>query len=137
MLTSDDDASDGATIQVEPSQRRVVITWAPGVPVFNPWMTTIEKLLSHPEFKPEFAVISDWRAATGSPHQAFVDAFLVFCQSIRRARRLTGRWATVVAFTTDQSSLGRTAELQASESGSETRVFTSFDDALAWTSGQR
>ena len=137
MLTSDDDASDGATIQVEPAQRRVVITWAPGVPVFNPWMTTIEKLLSHPEFKPEFAVISDWRAATGSPDQAFVDAFLVFCQSIRRARRLTGRWATVVAVTTDQSSLGRTAELQASESGSETRVFTSFDEALAWTSGQR
>ncbi len=137
MLTADDDASDGATIQVEPAQRRVVITWAPGVPVFNPWMTTIEKLLSHPEFKPEFAVISDWRGATGSPDQAFVDAFLVFCQAIRRARRLTGRWATVVAVTTDQSSLGRTAELQASESGSETRVFTSFDDALAWTSGQR
>jgi hypothetical protein len=141
MLTPDDDASDGATIQVEPAQRRVVITWAPGVPVFNPWMTTIEKLLSHPEFKPEFAVISDWRAATGSPDQSFVDSFLVFCQSIRRARRLTGRWATVIAAaTTDpssQSNLGRTAALQASEAGSETRVFTSLDDAVAWTSGHR
>ena len=140
-MLPDDDASDGATIQVEPAKRRVVITWAPGVPVFNPWMTTIEKLLSHPEFKPEFAVISDWRAATGSPDQGFVDSFLVFCQSIRRARRLTGRWATVIAAaTTDQSgqsSLGRTAELQASESGSETRVFTNVDDAVAWTSGQK
>jgi len=138
MLTADDDANDGATIQVEPAERRAVITWAAGVPVFNPWMTTIERLLSDPQFNPEFAVISDWRAATGSPDQAFVDAFLVFCQSIRRARRLTGRWATVIsAPITDQSRLGRTAELQANESQSETRVFTSLDDALAWTSGQR
>jgi len=136
-MLADDDADDGATIQVEPAEQRAVITWAAGVPVFNPWMTTIERLLSHPEFKPEFAVISDWRAATGSPDQAFVDAFLVFSQSIRRARRLTGRWATVIAApATDQSSLGRTAELQASESNSETRVFTSLDDASAWTRGQ-
>ena len=136
-MLSDDDAGDGATIQVEPARRRVVITWAPGVPVFNPWMPTMERVLSDPAFKPEFAVISDWRAATGSPDQAFVDAFLVFCQSIRRARRLTGRWATVISGTaTDQSSLGRTAELQASESGSDTRVFTSLDEALKWSSGQ-
>lgn len=136
MLTSDDDTSDGAAIQVEPARRRAVITWPAGVPVFNPWMTTMERLLADPEFKPEFAVISDWRAATG-PDQAYVNAFLVFCQSIRRARRLTGRWATVIsAMTADQSSLGRTAELQASESGSETRVFTDLDDALAWASGQ-
>ena len=136
-MLSDDDASDGATILVEPERRRAVITWPPGVPVFNPWMTTMERLLSHPEFKPEFAVISDWRAATGSPDQAFVDSFLVFCQSIRRARRLTGRWATVVSTApNEQSSLGRTAELQASESGSETRVFTSFDSALGWANGQ-
>jgi len=135
MLSSDDDASEGATILVEPERRRAVITWAPGVPVFNPWMATMERLFSHPQFRPEFAVISDWRGATGSPDQAFVESFLVFCQAIRRARRLTGRWATVVtAATTDQSSLGRTAELQASESGSETRIFTSFDDAVAWTS---
>jgi hypothetical protein len=135
-MLSDDDASDGATIVVEPERRRAVITWAPGVPVFNPWMTTMERLFSHPEFKPEFAVISDWRAATGSPDQAFVESFLVFCQSIRRARRLTGRWATVVTTApSEQSSLGRTAELQASESGSETRVFTSFDDAVAWATG--
>jgi len=85
-MTSDEDAHDGATILVEPAHRRAVITWAPGVPVFNPWMATMERLLSHPEFKPEFAVVSDWRAATGSPDQAFVDSFLVFCQSIRRAR---------------------------------------------------
>jgi hypothetical protein len=137
-MLSDDDVGDGATIQVEPARRRAVITWAPGVPVFNPWMTTMERLLSDPQFKPEFAVISDWRAATGSPDQAFVDAFLVFCQSIRRARRLSGRWATVIAAgTTDQSSLGRTAELQASESGSETRVFDSLEDALAWADGER
>jgi hypothetical protein len=138
MFTADDDAGDGAVIQVDPADRRAVITWAAGVPVFNPWMTTIERLLSDPQFKPEFAVISDWRAATGSPDQAFVDAFLVFCQSIRRARRLTGRWATVIsAPTPDQSSLGRTAELQANESSSDTRVFTDFDDARAWTSGKR
>jgi hypothetical protein len=137
-MTSDEDAHDGATILVEPAHRRAVITWAPGVPVFNPWMATMERLLSHPEFKPEFAVVSDWRAATGSPDQAFVDSFLVFCQSIRRARRLTGRWATVIAAsTTDQSGPGRIAELQASESGSETRIFTSVDDAVAWASGQR
>ena len=135
-MMSEEDASDGATIEVEPAGRRAVITWAPGVPVFNPWMTTMERLFSHPEFKPEFAVISDWRGATGSPDRTFVDAFLVFCQSIRRARRLTGRWAVIAAAVSDQTSLGRTAELQASESGSETRVFTSFDDALAWTSGQ-
>jgi hypothetical protein len=135
MLSSDDGASEGATILVEPERRRAVITWAPGVPVFNPWMATMERLFSHPQFRPEFAVISDWRGATGSPDQAFVESFLVFCQAIRRARRLTGRWATVVtAATTDQSSLGRTAELQASESGSETRIFTSFEDAVAWTS---
>lgn len=137
MFTPDDDASDGATIQVDPARRCAVITWPPGVPVFNPWMATMERLFSNPEFKPEFSVISDWRAATGSPDQAFVDAFLVFCQSIRRARRLTGRWATVITASTDQSSLGRTAELQASESGSETRVFNSLEDALDWTTGQR
>jgi hypothetical protein len=138
MFTADDDTSDGATIKVEPAQRRVVITWAPGVPVFNPWMTTMEKLLSHPEFKPEFAVISDWRGATGSPDQAFVDSFLVFCQSIRRARRLTGRWATVVsAAATEPSGVGRIAELQASETGSDYRLFNDLDDALAWASGQR
>ncbi len=137
MLPSDDDAGDGATVEVDPAARRAVITWAPGVPVFNPWMATIETLLSHPQFKPDFAVVSDWRAATGGPDQAFVDAFLVFSQSVRRARRLTGRWAMVIAAgTRDGSGVGRTAELQANESGSEYRVFTSFDDAVGWASGR-
>jgi len=138
MFTSDDDAGDGATIQVDPARRLAVITWSPGVPVFNPWMTTMERLLSQPEFKPEFAVVSDWRAATGSPDQAFVDAFLVFCQSIRRGRRLTGRWATVIsADAMEPSGLGRTAELQATEAGSEYRVFNDLEEALAWTTGHR
>lgn len=137
MLPSDDDSPHDATVQVEAGACRAVITWTPGVPVFKPWMSTIEQLLSHPEFKPDFAVVSDWRSATGSPDQAFVDAFLVFCQSVRRARRLTGRWATVIAAaTTDQSSLGRTAELLASESSSDSRVFTSLDEALAWVSAR-
>jgi hypothetical protein len=132
MLTSDDDSTHDATVRVEPGARRAVITWAPGVPVFKPWMSTIEELLSHREFKSDFAVIFDWRSATGSPDQAFVDAFLVFSQSVRRARRLTGRWATVIAAATDQSNMGRTAALLASESGSDSRVFTSLDEALAW-----
>ena len=133
-----DEPNDGATLHVDPSTRRALITWAPGVPVFNPWMATIEALLSHPDFKPDFAVISDWRAAKGGPDQAFVDAFLVFCQSVRRARRLTGRWATVVSATSDgEFTAGRTAEIQASESGSESRVFRNLDDAVAWASGQR
>jgi hypothetical protein len=137
MFSTDDDSGDGATVHVDPGARRATITWAPGVPVFNPWMSTIERLLSHPDFKSDFAVISDWRSATGSPDQAFVDAFLVFCQSIRRARRLTGRWATVIAVSTnDQSGMGRTAELLASESGSDARVFTSLDEALAWSTGR-
>lgn len=133
-----EETNEGATVQVDPAARRALITWAPGVPVFNPWMTTIETLLSHPDFKPDFAVISDWRAAQGGPDQAFVDAFLVFCQSVRRARRLTGRWATVVSVTTDDEfGTGRTAEILASESGSESRVFKNLDDAMAWASGQR
>ena len=137
-MMSEEDATDGATIQVEPDGRRAVITWAPGVPVFNPWMTTMERLLSHPEFKPEFAVISDWRGATGSPDRTFVDAFLVFCQSIRRARRLTGRWATVISpDATDPPGFTRTAELQATEAGSDYRVFNDFDHALAWASGHK
>jgi len=137
MFMSNDDAEDGATIRIEPAQRCVVITWAPGVPVFNPWMTTMERLLADPGFKPEFAVISDWRGATGSPDRAFVDAFLVFCQSLRRSRRLTGRWATVIAADSlEPPGLGRTAELQAAEAGSDYRVFNDLEDALAWANGQ-
>ncbi len=133
MESANDEAAEGATVQVDAAARRVVITWAPGVPVFNPWMTTIETLLSNPEFKPDFAVISDWRGATGSPDQAFVDGFVVFCQSIRRARRLTGRWATVVSVATlNQSGMGRTAELQSAQAGSDCRVFNSLDEALVW-----
>ena len=137
MASSNDDADDGATIHVDPARRQALITWAPGVPVFNPWMTTMERLLSHPAFRPEFAVISDWRGATGSPDQTFVDAFLVFCQSLRRARRLTGRWATVIAANTiEPAGVGRIAELQATEAGSDYRVFNNYDDALAWASGR-
>ena len=135
MLPSDDDSTSDATVHVQPAARRATITWAPGVPVFKPWMSTIEQLLSDPEFKPDFAVISDWRSATGSPDQAFVDAFLSFCQSVRRARRLTGRWATVIAVPSgDPSGVSRTAELLANESGSDSRVFTNLDEALAWAS---
>lgn len=133
-----DEPNDGATVHVDPSTRRALITWAPGVPVFNPWMVTIEALLSHPDYRPDFAVISDWREAKGGPDRAFVDAFLVFCQSVRRARRLTGRWALVISGTSDgEFTAGRTAEIQASESGSESRVFRSLNDAVAWASGQR
>jgi hypothetical protein len=132
-----DDAHDGGQIDVDPSAHLALITWAPGVPVFNPWMATIETLLSHPDFKPDFAVISDWRAATGGPDQAFIDAFLVFCQSIRRARGLTGRWATVVSATPDgEYGAGRVAEIQAGEAASESRIFRSLEDALAWVSGR-
>jgi hypothetical protein len=133
-----DEGNSGGQIHVDPAARRALITWPPGVPVFNPWMATIEKLLSHPEFKPDFAVISDWRAATGGPDQAFVDAFLVFCQSVRRARGLTGRWATVVSAPPDGDyGAGRIAEIQASEAGSESRIFRSLDDALAWVNPPR
>jgi hypothetical protein len=138
MLSSNDDADSSATIQVDAARRQAVITWAPGVPVFNPWMTTMEKLLSDPQFQPGFAVISDWRGATGSPDQAFVDAFLVFCQSIRRARHLTGRWATVIsADASEPSGVGRIAELQASQVGSDYRVFNNFEEALEWASGHQ
>jgi len=138
LLMTTDEPNDGATLHVDPAARRALITWAPGVPVFNPWMATIERLLSHPDFKPDFAVISDWRAATGGPDQAFVDAFLVFSQSIRRARRLTGRWATVISTSIDgEFRAGRTAEIQAGESDSESRVFKSLDDAFAWVNSQR
>jgi hypothetical protein len=133
-----DEEHDGAKIQVDPAAHRALITWAPGVPVFNPWMATIETLLSHPDFKPDFAVISDWRAATGGPDQAFVDAFLVFCQSIRRARGLTGRWATVVSAPPDSDyGAGRVAEIQAGEAGSESRIFRTLDDAVAWVDPRR
>jgi hypothetical protein len=134
-MMTDDQPNDGGTLHVDPAARHAVITWAPGVPVFNPWMTTIETLLSHPDFKPDFGVISDWRGAKGGPDQAFVDSFLVFCQSVRRARRLTGRWATVVAAAPDgEFGTGRTAEIQAGETGSETRVFKDLDEAIAWVS---
>jgi hypothetical protein len=136
MFSSDEDAGDGAIIHIDPTARHAVITWPPGVPVFNPWMTTIERLLANPDFQPAFAVISDWRQASGVPDQAFVDSFLVFCQSVRRARRLTGRWATVISTPiAEASGMGRTAELQASEAGSDYRVFTDLDDALTWADG--
>ena len=132
MTTSDDELDQGATIHVQPALKRAIVTWAPGVPVFVPWMSAIESLLADPEFHPEFAVISDWRKATGAPDQAFVDAFLVFCQSIRRARQLTGRWAIVVATDLDSGlGVGRSAELQAAE-GADARVFKSLDDAFTW-----
>ena len=129
-----DEPNDGATLSVDPAARRALITWAPGVPVFNPWMATIERLLSHPDFKPDFGVISDWRAAAGGSDQAFVDAFLVFSQSVRRARRLTGRWATVVSMSVDGDSDG--ARIAAIQSGSDSRAFNSLDEALVWVNGQ-
>ena len=134
MTMTDDDIDEGATIHVDPALKRAIVTWAPGVPVFIPWMATMEALLAHPEFRPEFAVISDWREATGAPDQAFVEAFLVFCQSIRRSRRLTGRWAIVVAHDLDSGlGVGRSAELQAADGSGDARVFKSLDDAFAWT----
>ena len=136
MTSWEDEAGDGAAIEVDAALRRAVITWAPGVPVFNPWMATIDALLSHPDFKPDFAVISDWRGATGAPETAFVEAFLVFCQSVRRARRLSGRWAIVVSpGANDEFGTGRMADAQASEQGVDHRLFKSLDDALTWATG--
>jgi hypothetical protein len=133
MTSWDDEPGEGAAIHVEPAVRRAVITWAPGVPVFNPWMATIDSLLSHPDFKPDFAVISDWRGATGAPETAFVEAFLVFCRSVRRARRLSGRWAIVVApHADDVFGAGRMMDAHAAESDADYRLFKSLDDALVW-----
>lgn len=136
MTSWEDEPGEGAAIEVNPALRRAVITWAPGVPVFNPWMATIDSLLSHPDFKPDFAVISDWRGATGAPETAFVEAFLVFCQSVRRARRLSGRWAIVVSpGANDVFGSGRMTDTQASEQGVDHRLFKSLDDALVWATG--
>ena len=133
MTSWEDQPGEGATIEVDPALRRAVITWAPGVPVFNPWMATIDALVAHPDFKPDFAVISDWRGATGAPETAFVEAFLVFCESVRRARRLSGRWATVVSRNADaEFDSGRMTDSRTAESGGEYRLFKSLDDALAW-----
>jgi hypothetical protein len=135
MTPWENEPGEGAAIHVEPAARRAVITWAPGVPVFNPWMATIDSLLSHPDFKPDFAVISDWRGATGAPETAFVEAFLVFCQSVRRARRLSGRWAVVVAPDADEVfGPGRLTNAQMTESEADYRLFKSLDDALVWAS---
>ena len=136
MTPYETEPGEGAAIHVEPAERRAVITWAPGVPVFNPWMATIDALLSHPDFKPDFAVISDWRGATGAPETAFVEAFLVFCQSVRRARRLSGRWAIVVAPDADDVfGAGRMTHAHPAESEADYRLFKSLDDALAWATG--
>jgi hypothetical protein len=133
MTPWENEPGEGAAIRVEPAARRAVITWAPGVPVFNPWMATIDSLLSHPDFKPDFAVISDWRGATGAPETAFVEAFLVFCQSVRRARRLSGRWAIVVAPDADDVfGAGRMTDAHTAESEVDHRLFKSLDDALVW-----
>ena len=133
MTPWEGEPGEGAAIEVDPALRRAVITWAPGVPVFNPWMATIDSLLSHPDFKPDFAVISDWRGATGAPETAFVEAFLVFCQSVRRARRLSGRWAIVVAPDANEVfGAGPMSDAQASESDLDYRLFKSLDDALVW-----
>jgi hypothetical protein len=133
MTSWKDEPGEGAAIHVEPALRRAVITWAPGVPVFNPWMATIDTLLSHPDFKPEFAVISDWRGAKGTPQISFVEAFLVFCQSVRRARRLSGRWAIVVSPDADTGfGAGRMMGAHPTEQGLDHRLFKSLDEALAW-----
>jgi hypothetical protein len=134
MTSPEDEPADGAEITVDPTLRRALITWAAGVPVFNPWMATIDALLANADFKPDFAVISDWRNASGMPDQAFVDSFLVFCQSVRRARRLSGRWAIVVAQDFDSGSgVGRSAELEA-HGTADARVFKGIEDAIEWVS---
>jgi hypothetical protein len=123
-MTSDEDAHDGATILVEPAHRRAVITWAPGVPVFNPWMATMERLLSHPSSSQSLP--SSPIGAPRPAHRIRHSSIPSWCFVNRSVapRRLTGRWATVIAAsTTNQSGPGRIAELQASESGSETRIF--------------
>jgi hypothetical protein len=123
------------TIVVRPPL--AVIIWLAPRPTIELSEEAFAGLLAHPEFDPDFSIISDWRRATADAGPYFDRDFLAALGRLQSAGSLRGRWATVVPPSVQMVGLyraGRTIEILGRTVGLRYEVFVSYDDAVAWAS---
>jgi hypothetical protein len=122
-------------IAVDARSRVAVITWPDVQPELDVWRTWFERVLGHPDFEPDFGIVSDRRALTVSPDATFVRGFIGVVSGVAGAGRFHGRWATVVApRQVGVYGMGRMTEILSEPHPVEYRVFTDLDEAVAWAS---
>lgn len=125
-----------ASYRIDPHARLVVIDWRDTSATFPEVRDTLERLLRDPAFGADFGIISDRRQIPAEPDQSTIRQFLNFLG--RHAERLGAvRWATVSP--SDQPvvfGMGRMAEGLADSYGVSYRVFTDYDEAVAWATAR-
>ena len=128
----------GLTLTIDTRSRVALIVWPDEEPRLQAWLAEFERVLSHPQFEPDFGIVSDRRALTMTPRADFVRAFIESVAASASAGRFRGRWATVVAPSElAVYGMGRMTELLGDQHRLVYRVFTEIDEALRWASGAR
>jgi hypothetical protein len=91
-----------------------------------------DRILADPRFGPDYHFLSDRRGVTHAPDRQYVDQAVAV---INRYRSAFGdrRWAVLVDdHNLAMYGMGRVAEAFSSMCGVTLRVFTDFDEAVAW-----
>ena len=117
-----------------------VVRWFAPCPTIELSEAGFEKLLAHPQFRPHFGVVSDWRGAKADADPHFDRDFLAALGKLQADGRLQGRWATVVPASAQMIDLyraGRTIEILGRPVGLRYEVFVNYEDAIAWASHSR
>jgi hypothetical protein len=121
--------------RIDSARQIAIVAWPDAEVDIDTWTAAFDDIFSHPDFRPEFGIISDRLAVNTPPVSSFVLAVLQVLTREVGAGRFAGRLATVVR----AGNIRVFAMWQAMETLSEDtpvryRVFTTIADAVKWAS---
>lgn len=113
---------------VDPSRKRVLVTYHAS-PGFEEWVSFINEVFDHPDYREDFDVLLDRRAVPTTAETPCITQAVDFIDN-RLRRGATGRWVLVVS-DLGNFGLGRMAE-QLSDYYGAIRTFKNYEAAVQW-----
>lgn len=135
LHTSEPESASQPDFRILVAPPLAVILWLAPRPTIQLCSAAFAQLLAHPEFKPHFGIVSDWRRARMDAAPHFGRDFLTALATLQQEGAFSGRWATVVPAAAKMASLygvGRTVEIFGRSIGLRYQVFVNYDDAVTW-----
>jgi hypothetical protein len=114
---------------IDPIAGIVTLLYDAGEPTIGQWVTTMERVMEDPDYRPDYGFLSNLRLATPAPTSVTVRASLEFMRSHEALRY--SRWALLVSDSANYG-MGPMGQILSDDDPMEFRIFDDIDEAKQW-----
>jgi len=123
------EAKKALTFEINP-QRRIAYLRYEMNPSVSEWQTVVDQIFSHPDFRPDFGILSDRRGVLDASPE-LVQGAIEFLAVCKVQGRWTGKWA-MVANSSDSANRAKVLENLLHPIHAEYKGFDNINDAENW-----